>query len=301
MSSDQNRQSPRSSKKRRATQRGAGPAPASGQGVNQPPTQRVAGGRPRAGSSTRSGRAPGGIPTAWLAGIAIVVVAVGIGFASGAIKLGGGPVAGGVGAGPSTRVDAYSADPSGGGIPAGCPTAQPPAAAAGSTSVVTLNTSLGAIELTLKADLSPIAVGNFVALAKCGYYDGVVFHRIVDGFVIQGGDGQFGRVPNVTDDAGMGGPPYTIKDEPVTAQYKRGTVAMARTSAPDSVGSQFFVVLDDAAATALATYNTYQIIGEVTAGLDVVDAISAMPNSGQDSGNAALEPVPMTKVTVANP
>ncbi len=187
------------------------------------------------------------------------------------------------------------------GYPEGCPAAQPDPMPAGETRTVTITTDKGDIVLKITADLSPIATGNFVALAECGYYTGVVFHRLVPAFVIQGGDGQFGRVPNVTDDAGMGGPPYTIKDEPVTAQYKRGTVAMARTSAPDSVGSQFFVVLDDAAATALATYNTYQIIGEVTAGLDVVDAISAMPNSGQDSGNAALEPVPMTKVTVANP
>ena len=166
---------------------------------------------------------------------------------------------------------------------------------------MTITTDKGEIAMKITADLSPIATGNFVALAECGYYTGVVFHRLVPGFVIQGGDGQFGRVPNVTGDAGMGGPPYTIQDEKVTALYKRGTVAMARTSEPNSVGSQFFIVLDDAAAQALASYNTYQIIGEVSAGMDTVDAIAAMPNSGQESGNAALEPLPMTKVTVANP
>jgi peptidyl-prolyl cis-trans isomerase B (cyclophilin B) len=295
LSSDQNRQRPRSSKKRRATQPGVGPAPASGQGANRPPTQRVAGGLPRAGSSTRSGRTTGGIPTAWLAGIAIVVVAVGIGFASGAIKLGGGPVAGGVGAGPSTRVDAYSADPSGGGIPAGCPTAQPPAAAAGSTSVVTINTSLGAIELTLKADLSPIAVGNFLALAKCGYYDGVVFHRIVPGFVIQGGDGRYGRIATYGEGrAGTGGPGYEIQDEKVATPYQRGTVAMARTSQPNSVGSQFFIVLDDGAQASLASANTYQIIGSATKGMEVVDAIA----SAADGENPS-QPVAMTKLTVS--
>ena len=98
--------------------------------------------------------------------------------------------------------------------------------------------------ITVDADLSPIAAGNFVALAGCGFYDGVVFHRVVPGFVIQGGD------PTGT---GTGGPGYEIQDEPVTATYGRGTVAMARTSAPNSVGSQFFVVLDDGAREALGT------------------------------------------------
>lgn len=185
--------------------------------------------------------------------------------------------------------------------PAGCPTEQPPALPAGESRDVTIDTDLGQIVVTVEADLSPIAAGNFVALAECGWYDNVVFHRLVPGFVIQGGDGQFGRAPNVIPDlVGTGGPPYTIQDEDVTATYGRGTVAMARTSEPDSVGSQFFIVLDDAAEEALAQYNTYQIIGTVTSGMDVVDAIAAMPNSGPPN-NAALDPVPMTKVTVSTP
>jgi len=173
-----------------------------------------------------------------------------------------------------------------------CPTSQPDPLGAGETRTVTIETAKGTIAIGLKADLSPIAVGNFVALARCGYYDGVVFHRLVPGFVIQGGD------PTGT---GTGGPGYTIADEPVTTDYHRGTVAMARTAQPDSVGSQFFIVIDDAAQGALASANTYQIIGEVTAGMDVVDAIAAMPNSGQDTGNQALDPIAMTKVTVSNP
>jgi cyclophilin family peptidyl-prolyl cis-trans isomerase len=190
--------------------------------------------------------------------------------------------------GPTT---AASVAPSGAGR-AGCPTSQPDALGAGETRTVTIETGKGTITMSLKADLSPIAVGNFVALAACGYYDGVVFHRLVPGFVIQGGD------PSGT---GTGGPGYTIADEPVTTAYHRGTVAMARTSQPNSVGSQFFIVVDDAAQPALASANTYQIIGEVTAGMDVVDTIVAMPNSGQSSGNQAVDPVPMTKVTVSNP
>jgi len=119
--------------------------------------------------------------------------------------------------------------------------------------------------------------------------------------VIQGGDGQFGRSPDVIPGlVGSGGPPYTIKDEPVTTPYVRGTVAMARTSQPNSVNSQFFIVLSDAAGQELGQTNTYQIIGSVTTGMDVVDAIAAMPNSGSPD-NAATDPVPMTKVSVSNP
>jgi cyclophilin family peptidyl-prolyl cis-trans isomerase len=172
-----------------------------------------------------------------------------------------------------------------------CPTGQPPALPAGEKRVVTIETAKGAIAITVEADLSPIAAGNFVALAGCGYYDGVVFHRLVPGFVIQGGD------PTGT---GTGGPGYEIKDEPVTATYGRGTVAMARTPEPDSVGSQFFVVLDDQARGSLELANTYQIIGTVTTGMDVVDAIAAMPNSGEPN-NAALEPIAMDTVTVSTP
>jgi peptidyl-prolyl cis-trans isomerase B (cyclophilin B) len=201
-------------------------------------------------------------------------------------------VAGCTGASPSSAAPTASA-PAASSVSTDCPTAQPPALGAGVTRTVTMETEKGTIVIKLEADLSPIATGNFAALAGCGYYDGVVFHRLVPGFVIQGGD------PTGT---GTGGPGYTIKDEPVTTEYKRGTVAMARTAEPDSVGSQFFIVLDDAAAEALADprTNNYQIIGTVTAGMEAVDAIAAMPNSGPPN-NAATDPVAMTKVTVATP
>lgn len=186
-----------------------------------------------------------------------------------------------------------SSAPSGSSAASSCPTTQPAALPAGEKRIITMDTAKGKVEVTVEAKLSPIAVGNFVALASCGFYDGVVFHRLVPGFVIQGGD------PTGT---GTGGPGYTIKDEPVTTTYRRGTVAMARTMAPDSVGSQFFIVLDDDAGTALAdpAYNNYQIIGTVTAGMDVVDAIAAMPNAGPP-GNEATSPVAMDKVTVSTP
>jgi cyclophilin family peptidyl-prolyl cis-trans isomerase len=166
-----------------------------------------------------------------------------------------------------------------------CPTAQPAALAAGETRTVTIATDQGSMTLTIEADLSPIAAGNFVALAECGFYDGVVFHRVVPGFVIQGGD-PTGK--------GTGGPGYTIKDEPVTTPYSRGTVAMARTPAPDSVGSQFFIVLDDGARAALESANTYQIIGAVTAGMETADAIAAAADAELPS-----DPVAMTDVSVA--
>ena len=168
---------------------------------------------------------------------------------------------------------------------AGCPTTQPAALAAGETRDVTIATDLGSMTLAIQADLSPIAAGNFVALADCGFYDGVIFHRVVPGFVIQGGD---------PTGSGRGGPGYTIKDEPVTSRYARGVVAMARTPAPDSVGSQFFIVLDDEARLALEDANTYQIIGTVSAGMDAVDAIAAAADAERPS-----DPVVMTDVTVA--
>ena len=185
-------------------------------------------------------------------------------------------------AAPSASASASAA--SGGGT---CPTAQPAALAAGETRTVTITTELGSMTIGIKADLSPIAAGNFVALADCGFYDGVVFHRVVPDFVIQGGD------PAGT---GTGGPGYTIQDEPVNTVYTRGTVAMARTPAPNSVGSQFFIVLDDQARPALESANTYQIIGTVTAGMETADRIA-----GAADAELPSDPVVMTDVSVSNP
>ncbi len=173
-----------------------------------------------------------------------------------------------------------------------CPASQPEALPAGEKRLVTIETAKGSFAITVEADLSPIAAGNFVALAGCGYYNGVVFHRVAtleDGtpFVIQGGD------PTGT---GTGGPGYEIQDEPVTATYARGTVAMARTSAPNSVGSQFFIVLDDKDRAVLESANTYQIIGTVTSGMESVDAIYAAADA-----ELPTNPVAMDKVTVTTP
>ena len=168
-----------------------------------------------------------------------------------------------------------------------CPTAQPAALPAGETRTVTITTDLGTMDLKIEADLSPIAAGNFVALAECGFYDGVVFHRVLPKFVIQGGD------PTGT---GSGGPGYALEDEPVTTPYARGTVAMARTPQPNSVGSQFFIVLDDSARGALEAANTYQIIGSVSSGMETADAIAAAADAELPS-----DPVVMTDVSVKTP
>ena len=168
-----------------------------------------------------------------------------------------------------------------------CPTSQPAPLAAGETRTVTINTSKGAIAIKVEGSLSPIAAGNFVALASCGFYDGIGFHRVVPKFVIQGGDPK---------GDGSGGPGYAIADEPVTATYQRGTVAMARTNAPNSQGSQFFIVLDNSAATALSSANTYAIFGSVESGMDAVDAIAADADA-----ELPTHPIVMTSVTVANP
>ena len=153
--------------------------------------------------------------------------------------------------------------------------------------------------IKIEGSLSPIAAGNFVALASCGYYDNVVFHRLVPGFVIQGGDGEFGRSPNVDPSrVGTGGPPYTIQDEPVTATYQRGTVAMARSSQPNSVGSQFFIVLDDGArerARAIQHLPDHRS-RHVGHGRRRTPSYDRPPTR-----RTRTDPVPMTKVTVATP
>lgn len=173
----------------------------------------------------------------------------------------------------------------------GCPSEQPAALTNHEEFDIEMRTSMGKITLHLAADNSPIAVGNFVALASCGFYDDVIFHRIAtmqDGtpFVIQGGD------PLGT---GKGGPGYLIDDEPVIGTYRRGTVAMARTSEPNSQGSQFFIVLSDAAAGPLEQARTYAILGEVSAGMDTVDAISQVPLAG---GTQPIDPVVIESVSV---
>lgn len=173
---------------------------------------------------------------------------------------------------------ATDASPSASSNANGCPTTQPATLGSDVSNDIAFETTLGTFVVRLAVKNSPIAVSNMTALASCHFYDNVIFHRIAymeDGtpFVIQGGD------PTGT---GSGGPGYFIKDEPVIGTYRRGVIAMARSGQPDSQGSQFFIVLDDAAAVPLESARTYAILGEVISGMEVVDAISALERNGED-------------------
>ncbi len=131
----------------------------------------------------------------------------------------------------------------------------------------TLHTNHGEITIDFFADRSPNTVNNFLFLAGEGFYDGVIFHRVVPGFVIQGGD------PTGT---GTGGPGYRFSDEvDGPGAYRRGTVAMAN-AGPNTNGSQFFICLDD-----VGLPHAYTIFGTVTSGMDAVDAIAAAPRAGE--------------------
>jgi peptidyl-prolyl cis-trans isomerase B (cyclophilin B) len=123
----------------------------------------------------------------------------------------------------------------------------------------TIKTNKGDIHLQLNPAEAPQTVNNFVTLARDGFYDGVVFHRVVPGFVIQGGD------PTGT---GSGGPGYKFKDEPVKRAYKAGTLAMAN-AGPNTNGSQFFICLEDQPSLP----GLYTIFGDTTSGMEVVRSI----------------------------
>jgi len=174
----------------------------------------------------------------------------------------------------------------------GCPTSAPSGLAAGEQRTVTIQTPKGDIVLDVEANLAPVAAANFVALATCGYYDGVIFHRVVPGFVIQGGDGQYGWIGALDrSKVGQGGPGYLFNDEPVNGDYTRGTVAMAN-SGVNTNGSQFFICTADLASLP----KSYTIFGHVTSGMDVVDKIVAAP---KDANDLPDDPVVMTHVTVS--
>jgi cyclophilin family peptidyl-prolyl cis-trans isomerase len=157
----------------------------------------------------------------------------------------------------------------------------------------TIGTEKGDIEVELFTTDAPKATKNFIDLAKKGYYDDVVFHRVIPGFVIQGGDGQFGKKASLEPNrVGTGGPGYKFEDEPVNGDYQRGSLAMAN-AGPNTNGSQFFICHQD--LTGRLPKN-YTLFGQVTRGLDVVDAIAAAPTG---KGDRPVEPVAMTSVTIS--
>ena len=141
----------------------------------------------------------------------------------------------------------------------------------------TIETNLGSIEFKLLPELAPEHVRNFVKLAQSGFYDGTLFHRIIPGFMIQGGDPNT-KNPNLKSQWGMGGPGYNIKAEFNSRSHLRGIISMARSQDPDSAGSQFFIVTSD--STFLD--REYTVFGEVTDGMDVADKIVKLPRDGND-------------------
>jgi len=156
----------------------------------------------------------------------------------------------------------------------------------------TIATEIGDIELDLFDESAPKAASNFIDLAKKGFYDDVIFHRVIPGFVIQGGDGQYGKKSALElSRVGTGGPGYKFEDEPVKGDYLRGSLAMAN-AGPNSNGSQFFICTDDLAGR---LPKNYSLVGQVTNGLDGVDRIVSTPRDGRDLPN---EPVAMTSVTI---
>jgi cyclophilin family peptidyl-prolyl cis-trans isomerase len=156
----------------------------------------------------------------------------------------------------------------------------------------TIATEIGDIEVELYDQSAPKAAKNFVDLSQKGFYDGVIFHRCIPGFVIQGGDGQYGKKASLDSGrVGTGGPGYKFEDEPIKGDYVRGALAMAN-SGPNTNGSQFFICTDD--LTGRLPKN-YTLFGLVTKGMDVVDKIVSAPRNGRDLPN---EPVAMTTVTI---
>ena len=148
------------------------------------------------------------------------------------------------------------------------------------TYTATIETSAGSMTAELFASEAPRTVNNYVFLANEGFYTDVIFHRVISGFMIQGGD------PTGT---GTGGPGYRFEDEPVSRDYKRGTLAMAN-AGPNTNGSQFFVMHAD-----YPLPPNYTIFGKLSAGEEVLDAIVEAPKGGQDR---PVNPVAIQSVTI---
>jgi len=156
----------------------------------------------------------------------------------------------------------------------------------------TIATELGHIEVELFDESAPKAASNFIDLARKGFYDDVVFHRVIPGFVAQAGDGQYGKKSALERGrVGTGGPGYRFEDEKVQGDYVRGALAMAN-AGPNTNGSQFFICHQD--LTGKLPKN-YTLFGQVTRGMDVVDRIVSAPRDGRDFPD---QPVAMTSVTV---
>ena len=156
--------------------------------------------------------------------------------------------------------------------------------------IALIETKFGKIEVQFFKDKAPGHVKNFKDLARKGFYDGTIFHRVIPGFMIQGGD------PNTKSDDrsnhGMGGPGHSIKAEFNDTPHKRGILSMARSQDPNSAGSQFFIVVKDAAFLD----GQYTAFGKVLSGMTVADQIVNAPRDRRDNPNERIE----MKVKVIN-
>ena len=157
---------------------------------------------------------------------------------------------------------------------------------------VLLETNLGQIKFQLLPELAPEHVRNFTKLAESGLYDGTLFHRVIPGFMIQGGDPNT-KDPSLKSQWGMGGPGYNIKAEFNSRSHLRGIVSMARSQDPDSAGAQVCIVTSD--STFLD--REYTVFGQVTEGMDIADKIVNLP---RDSNDCPQQEAKMVKVSISN-
>ncbi len=155
--------------------------------------------------------------------------------------------------------------------------------------VAVIETTLGNIEVSFFPDKAPEHVKNFKDLAQKGFYNGTIFHRVIPGFMIQGGDPN-SKSPDKSSH-GTGGPGYSIKAEFNDIPHDRGILSMARSQDPDSAGSQFYIVVKDSHFLD----GQYTVFGSVVSGMDVADKIVSSPRDGNDNPDERIE---MTEVRI---
>ena len=147
-----------------------------------------------------------------------------------------------------------------------------------------IKTKFGEMEVTLFPEKAPKHVENFVSLAKSGFYNGTIFHRVIPGFMIQGGDPNT-KDPNKPETYGMGGPSQRLNAEFNDIPHRRGILSMARTNDPNSAGSQFFIVVKDSNSLD----HQYTVFGEVVKGMEVADKIVNVPKNARDLPTERVE------------
>jgi dolichyl-diphosphooligosaccharide--protein glycosyltransferase len=189
--------------------------------------------------------------------------------------------------------------------PTECPTAAPTATEAAdiladTAGTASFETTLGSFTMELYGDVAPIATANFVALARCGFYEGITFHRVLAGFVVQAGDPNTRENQGDFEGLGSGGPGYgfAIELPPEGLTYDQYTVAMANSARPNSNGSQFFICLAD--IDAQFQVRSFTIFGHVSSGMEVVDAIGGVAVNDPLLG-VPVDPVVINRILIGAP